>query len=97
MYMVVLTPLALLFWGASILYFRFVLPKEKDERMDIIFKAAYKNAYSLLLIGIAFLFLLTKFSAMNVDLENFKNYILIILLISSVAYVSTVVYLNKKM
>ncbi|GFN31655.1 hypothetical protein [Paenibacillus xylaniclasticus] len=97
MFMTYLTPLALLIFGLSALYFAFIFPRGKDERTSIILKSAYQMAYYMMLIALAVLFIVAKYSGLESLNEHFKEAVMVVLLVAHLTFVVSAIYYNQKM
>ncbi len=95
--MTYLTPLALLVFGLSALYFAFIFPRGKDERTSTILKSAYQMAYYVMLIALAILFIVAKYSGIDSLDEHFKEAVMVVLLMAHLTFVASAVYYNWKM
>jgi len=95
--MTYLTPLALLIFGLSVLYFLFAFPRRKDERSNAILKSSYQLAYYTLLFALVLLFAAAKFSGMEWLDDHFKEAVMVVLLAAHLAFVASAVYYNWKM
>lgn len=96
LFMTIVTPIILLAFGVSLVYYLFVFPREKDERRSLILQSAAAKAYFVLLFGIAVCIILGRIPSLSFDGEPFKYGIVLCIAASALVYSSFTVYYNRK-
>jgi len=96
MLMTVMTPLTLLLFGLSLVYYLVFFPRKKDERTNQILRLSYSRAYYVLLLGLLVCFILARIPSLHLQDESFKNAILIALTAAQAAMTVSMIYYNRK-
>ncbi|WP_246070765.1 SAM-dependent methyltransferase [Paenibacillus kobensis] len=96
MLMTIMTPLMLLFFALSLVYYYAFFPREKDERTNQILRLSYSKAYYVLLFGLLVCFILGRIPTLDLHDDAFKNSILFALTASQAAMMASMVYYNRK-
>jgi|GEM_PF-1153620 hypothetical protein len=96
LFMTIMTPIILLAFGVSLVYYLVIFPKEKDERRSRILQIASEKAYLVLVFGIAMCIVLGRIPSLSFEGETFKSGIVLCIAISGIVYSCYTVYYNRK-